>query len=203
MVRLCQNRPEGFGPHSALHPSIPTTCFLDVVVEPLASWLFILLCLALLPMRVTAWRSPLYSKSSHHLRPSIISRVLSTAYYLLIVAMLAMLSLELARLVAAELGIGLLPFGYVGMLLAVFNRLTWRSKTARLANVVFWVLSIVAMALKTAAEQKEQDGPTRRVKDQTTQGNYPTSDEALDNGVMVGVQVLLAALEFNGWNYLS
>ena len=214
MMQLCENRPEGFGPHSTIHSRVPTTCFLDVIVEPLTTWTFLLLLLALLPMRLAARRShttrlskaerssTVADHSSRHQKPSIISRVLSVLYYVLIVAMIAMLSLEIARLIVAELGIGLLPFNYLGIILVLLNRITWKSKTSRLANIFFWTVLLITTALKTAAEQSEQDSPYRRVKGITTQGQYPTSDEALDNAIMVGVQLVLATLEFNGWGRL-
>ena len=217
MITLCQHRPEGFGPHSSLHPRLPTTCFLDVIVEPLPTWIFLALLLALLPVRLSGLRRQRRVRPSFSFNPDaqrksesgsaahrgVLSRALAVLYYLLIIAMVAMVSLELARLVAAELGIGLLPFTYVGVLAAVATRLTWRSRTAVLVNVLYWVMLAAAMALKTAAEQEEQMGPDARVKNVTTQGMYPSSDEVIDNAVMVGVEVLLAVLEFVGWRALE
>jgi hypothetical protein len=202
MVTLCQNRPEGFGPYSSLHPRLPTTCFLDVIVVPLATWLFMALMLAMLIMRMVASRrphhlhSPVSSKAGAHTHPrSVLSRVLAIIYYLLILAMLAMVSLEIARLVVAKLGIGLLPFTYLGVLIALANRIAWRSRTVGLVSALYWIMLAATMALKVAAEQAEQMGPGIRAQGVGVQGMYPTSDEVLDNSVMVGVELLLAVLE--------
>jgi hypothetical protein len=132
---------------------------------------------------------------AHTHRRSILSRVLAIIYYLLILAMLAMVSLEMARLVVAELGIGLLPFTYVGVLIALANRIAWRSRTVGLVSALYWIMLAAAMALKVAAEQAEQMGPEIRAQGVGVQGMYPTSDEVLDNSVMVGVELVLAVLE--------
>ncbi|KAF2087048.1 hypothetical protein K490DRAFT_42560 [Saccharata proteae CBS 121410] len=209
MVQLCRNRPEGFGPHSSLHPNIPTTCFLDVIVEPLATWLFLLFLTALLPLRYRSYlrRHPRNSHpaltSTRPTKPGLVSRVASAIYYILVVCLLAMASLEIARLVVAELGIGLLPFTYVGVLAALANRLTWPCRVSRLANAAFWLMLVVVMGLKTAAEADEMGGRVERRKATEGVGRYPTSDEVIDNAVMVGVEVGLAALEFVGWKGMA
>jgi hypothetical protein len=137
-----------------------------VIVEPLATWIFLALMLVLLAKRLS-------NSSDGHPRRGQLSSfnppdpagdgarvrrggVLAVLFYVLIVALLAVVSLELARLVVAQLGVGLLPFTYVGVLGALANRLAWASsRLARLVNVAFWVLLAAAMALKTAAEQAE------------------------------------------------
>ena len=204
MARLCSNRPEGFGPYSKLHPHLPTTCFLDVVVELLPTWILTLLMLVLLVPNASRLRansskgiSKNESTSQRHATTKL-HRILGIVYYLMIVAFIGMLSLEIARLAIADLGIGLLPFKYVGILIVLLNHIFWRSKTARFANVSYWLMELIVTALKTAAEQSEQQGSARRVKDQLPGGKYPTSDEALDNAVILGVQVVLIGLEFSG-----
>jgi hypothetical protein len=101
--------------------------------------------------------------------------------------MLAMFSLELARLSLAKLGVGLLPFTYVGILAAAAVHLVWHRRIMRAASALFWVMLAVAMSIKVAAYAREGGG-TRT----GTQHKYPVSDEITDNAVMIGVEGFLA-----------
>lgn len=225
MVTLCKNRPEGFGPHSSLHPSIPTTCFLDTILTPSATWLYLFLLPFLLPLYARSLRSHNDKRSSGTdkyidefdgtpilrsewdddsvAKRGVFLRILSAVYYLLAVALLAMIALEIARLSIADLGFGLLPFTFGGILAALVLRSSWQARTVRLLNALYWVLLAAVMSVKLVAELREGEGSEKRTKGNGVVGKYPTSDETLDVAVMVGVEAALGALEFGEWHRLA
>ncbi|KAF2238983.1 hypothetical protein EV356DRAFT_504330 [Viridothelium virens] len=224
MVTLCNNRPEGFGPHSSLHPSIPTTCFLDTILTPSVTWLYLFVLPFLLPLYAKSLRSHNTKRLSATdrfvdddglpilrsewdddpaPRRGVFIRILSVLYYLLAIAMLGMMALEIARLNLADLGIGLLPFTFGGILAALVLRSSWQARIVRLVNATYWVLLAAAMSVKLVAELREEDGKENRVKGDGVVGRYPTSDEALDVAVMVGVEAALGVLEFIEWQRLA
>jgi hypothetical protein len=216
MIRLCENRPEGFGPSSRLHPDLPTTCFQDVVLVPGPTWLFLLSLVFLIPLYARSIRTDKLSvfNSNYTIedydrlsttpikRAGLVTRLFSAVYYILIVAMLAMVSLQIARLDIAQLGIGLLPFTLAGLLLAIVLHSSWEARVVRIVNLTYWIMLIAAMTVKLLTELNEQRGSEVRVKGQGTQGKYPTSDEVIDVAVMMGCVGVLAILEFNGWKQL-
>lgn len=126
-----------------------------------------------------------------------------------------MVSLEIARLEVAELGIGLLPFAYpgiviaagvhLGLVLARKKRRDGRGKggSARLMverlgwtfNVLYWVMTAVVWALKIATFVVE--GVHSR--DGISPGDaYGIEDEVTDLGVMVFLAVVLVVFEALG-----
>lgn len=140
-------------------------------------------------------------------RTTILQRILQIIYYFLIVAMLAMVSLEIARSVVAQIGIGLMPFNYVGIWLALVvhigternSRLAFLSKgdgkrrgMLRFVSAFFWITLLVAMALKIAGVQLEISMGYSRTGQQA---QYPLSDEVTDTATMIGVEFVLAILE--------
>ncbi|MCJ1278062.1 hypothetical protein MMC21_005876 [Puttea exsequens] len=202
-MRLCSNRPEGFGPHSHLYSHILTSCFLDTVLVPLCTWLYIsvLIILAAIVRRrpndtttfrarksageVDALGGPKIGRSKTHL-------VFTILYYLLLLAQTLMCILEIARLSLAHFGIGLLPFTFVTLLGAAILRFTngMRGKIAgwRWATLGVWVALAVTNGVKIAEEDKEGAGTRKGTK-------YPEVDEITDVAVMVGVYAALGALE--------
>ncbi|KAI9698109.1 MAG: hypothetical protein M1820_007617 [Bogoriella megaspora] len=220
MSNLCKNRPEGSSVASSIHPGLPTTCFLDVIITPLATWLFMALLLGLLPIYLISRRktAPLLRQPPKDLdtdsmpapraqpaskKQKIAKRVFNFAYYALIVCLIGMVALEIARLSVAELGVGLLPFTLVGILLALGMRLCWKARVARFANAAYWIMLVIVMSIKLAAEVKEGNSSFVRLKDDGVQGKYPTSDEVIDVATMIGVEVVLAALEYPAWTRLE
>ena len=225
MVTLCKNRPEGFGPHSSLHPSIPTTCFLDTILTPSATWLYLFLLPFLLPLYAKSLRSHNETRiisSDKSIdeydgtpilrsqwdpepvpKPGFFTRTLSVLYYLLVVAMLGMMALEIARLSFADLGIGLLPFTFGGILAALVLRSSWQARAVRLLNAVYWILLAAVMTVKFIAELDENMGSERRVKGDGVVGMYPTSDEIIDVATIMGVAAMLSVLEFGEWHRLA
>jgi hypothetical protein len=119
-------------------------------------------------------------------------------YYFFVLALIAMISLEIARLVDAQLGIGLLPFAYVGILLAAGLHLVMsRQKTYGLRlvkgfNAVYWLLLAVVFAIKVATEVKE--GLHSR-DNELPQDHYKVVDEVTDVAVMIFLAAVLVLLE--------
>ncbi|MCJ1402378.1 hypothetical protein MMC11_005598 [Xylographa trunciseda] len=206
------------GPLSHLYPNILTSCFLDTVLVPLCTWLYLL---AVLISFLLASRRRNIPRASHNLkeRPSADSpelyasngetygarkrsksqTVLLILYTLLIMAAILMTVLEIVRLALADLGIGLLPFTFVGIIVAGVLHLTsalsrgesllgGRRGWVRWANVGLWTALVVVEAVKIAGEVKEGVGSRVGTK-------YPMADEVTDVGVMVGVYVALGVLE--------
>lgn len=208
-MSLCSNRFEGFGPHSSIHPNLPTACFFDVIVVPAATWLFIAIVLVVLAATFRRTGYNLRTSGKGTARRRLGQRLLAGLYGLLIVAMLAMISLEIARLSIAQLGIGLLPFNYVGVLLALVVHIlsktpqpepgrsleqfrSRRNGVLRFCNLLFWLLLLVAMVLKTIALKTEENRGFVRTG---TQAKYPVDDSFVDNLTMVCVEAVLWFLE--------
>ncbi|KAG7058735.1 hypothetical protein JMJ77_0006106 [Colletotrichum scovillei] len=235
---LCEHRPEGFGPRSAFSSHLPTICFADVVVVPLATWLYLIILLIVLPLCLLSLRASasasavpshtagaptagdkvaVSTSASTSMPPatkstSVVVKIASIIYYVLIVGMLAMASLEIARLIVAQLGIGLLPFTYVGILAALVLHVAaasttttswlgglhvyrgearWRW-TVKGVNILYWVMLMCVMAIKVASQAKEQNALGIRTGQQA---QYPISDSITDNAAMIGVEFVLLILE--------
>lgn len=114
-----------------------------------------------------------------------------TIYYLLIVCLIAMQALEIARLAKLDYGIGLLPFMFVGLLLAAFLHFTegleglvvgWRG-----LNVFIWLGTMVMSIVKVVGLHYEGNDRAGSA--------YPISDQILDVSVMAGVYAVLVVLE--------
>ena len=177
-----------------------STCAIDVVLEPLATWLLLLALLIAIPLTRRRYlserpRSTIFPPDAYSSKKpkSLLRRILTWVYYLLIVAMLAMLVLEIARLATSGRGVGLLPASLVGVLLAagMHHFSTGIRDPLRVVIVVFWILMIVSMALRLKATNSESLlwAPV------TTGNDYPASDQVIDVAVMVGVITVLAMLD--------
>ena len=116
----------------------------------------------------------------------------SVLYYLLLAAQILMCTLEIARLALAKYGIGLLPFTYVSLLVALALRFTrglgGRIGGWRWANIAVFLALAITNAVKVAEETKEGINTRKETK-------YPESDEVIDVAVMIGVYGALAILE--------
>ena len=113
-------------------------------------------------------------------------------YYLLLIAQFLMCLLEVVRLSLAHLGVGLLPFTFVALIAAGSMRATlgMRGKVAmwRGLTLVLWLALAVTNSIKIAGEVKEGTDARKGSK-------YPVVDQLTDLSVMVGVYVMLAAIE--------
>lgn len=103
-----------------------------------------------------------------------------------------MCTLEIVRLSLAQLGIGLLPFTYIGLLVAFALRFSRRLRTPiqnwRWASLFLWVSLAVANGVKLTGELKEGIKERKGTK-------YPMIDQITDIAVIIGVFVVLAVLE--------
>jgi hypothetical protein len=103
-----------------------------------------------------------------------------------------MQTLEIVRLELIHFGIGLLPFAYVGLLVAV--GLHWtegvkgRIRGWQGVNAVIWVGGVAVSAIKVVGLSKEGINGRKGSK-------YPISDQVTDVAVMAGVYAVLAILE--------
>ncbi|CAD6584830.1 MAG: hypothetical protein ASARMPREDX12_001763 [Alectoria sarmentosa] len=235
-MTLCTKRPEGFvrrhpkleskspaypllvqGPLSHLYGHILTSCFLDTILVPLCTWLYLtaLVALAVIGTR-TATGVPRQSSRSFgrsHFRSSKttedveinnletgdqirqhrkVHTALSTLYYLLVLAQILMCILEIVRLSLAHLGIGLLPFTFVTLIVAAALRSTKGMRDRiygwRYLNLAAWIALAVTNGVKVAEETKEGTDARKGSK-------YPVADEMTDVSVMIGVYAVLALLE--------
>jgi len=203
---------------SHLYNHIVTSCFLDTILIPLCTWLYLLAIVALFAIFSRRERTPharpskfymVHGFRSHkkstdidvneesaggipHRRHGKIYLVVSVLYYLLLVAQLLMCVLEIVRLSLAHLGIGLLPFTLVSIIVAGALRLTkglqGKVRGWRWANLALWVALAIMNGVKIAEEVKEGTGMRKGTK-------YPVVDELTDVSVMIGVYTALGILE--------
>ncbi|KAL8798954.1 MAG: hypothetical protein Q9182_006252 [Xanthomendoza sp. 2 TL-2023] len=202
---LCANRPEGH---------ILTSCFLDTILVPLCTWLYLttLVVLAITGTRLyphkpsdalrgTRFRDTKATPEAetHELpageqprRRTKIHKAFSIIFYLLVLAQILMCILEIVRLSLANLGVGLLPFTFVALATAAAVRFTkglhGRVYGWRYLNLALWIALIVINGVKIAEETKEGTGARKGSK-------YPVADEITDVSVMEGVYAVLAFLE--------
>ncbi|KAL8952923.1 MAG: hypothetical protein Q9222_001182 [Ikaeria aurantiellina] len=230
---LCTNRPEGFvctgrtiqpgflanlcqGPLSHLYSHSVTSCFLDTILVPLCTWLYLTALIFLTiagsklssPRPSDAVRDKEYQTSKNTGQAETIeaaageqtdrcaklSKALSVLYYLFLLANLLMCILELVRLSLAHLGVGFLPFTSVVLITAGAVRCTkglgGRTIAWKYLNLGLWVALAVTNGVKIAEETKEGTGARKGSK-------YAVSDQITDVSVMIGVYAILGALELS------
>ena len=193
------------GPPSHLYSHILTSCFLDTILVPLCTWLYLLVVVVLAALgarRLPAVRRAHKTSEGeevdgladrgHKRSRTIAHKVFSILYYLLLLAQVLMCVLEITRLSLAHLGIGLLPFTFVSLILAFALHFTrgFRGRVLgwKWANLVVFIALAIANGVKIAEEVKEGTQQRKGSK-------YPESDEIIDVAVMVGVYAALAILE--------
>lgn len=205
------------GPRSHLYSHILTSCFLDTILVPLCTWLYLLALVFLLFLRLgrssinhersgTIFRSGFgasgksrdevgidaFTESTPRAQHGKIHKGFTILYYLLLLVQFLMCVLEIVRLSLAHLGIGLLPFTFVALIIA--GVLKWmrglggRMHGWRWANLGVWTALAVTNSVKVAQEVKEGTGARKGSK-------YPVVDQVTDVGVMIGVYAALGLLE--------
>lgn len=103
-----------------------------------------------------------------------------------------MQTLEIVRLSLIQIGIGLLPFAYVGLIIG--GALHWsngvqgRIKTWQGINAVIWLGGTAMTVAKVVGLVKE--GINGRIG-----SKYPISDQTIDVAVMAGVYAVIGMLE--------
>ncbi|KAK0521287.1 hypothetical protein OC835_005951 [Tilletia horrida] len=194
--------------------NLPTTCFNDVILEPLATWallfpiLPVLLAAVWVPGAKRVGRSRLvglvrlrYGEETSE-RKGVTPRrapklrvVGNILYTLLVVAALLMNVLQIVRLALADRGIGLLPFNLAGILIALILMLhpSPPTRSARaatsLALIAFWALMIAFTAVAIATMQKLVGIEDRKGTE------YLLSDELIDVGVQIGLYAVFFLVE--------
>ncbi|EIN04038.1 hypothetical protein PUNSTDRAFT_123078 [Punctularia strigosozonata HHB-11173 SS5] len=164
----------------------PSTCALDVVIVPIPSILFILGSgVILLKSGRSLWHPQVAGG---------LPKWLHILYAALVFAAFGMGVLEIARDIAADFGVGLLPIDLIAvafafLLLAVKGRR--RSSTISLLLVVYWALYAIVAVVKVARlHLLETENPTTMKN-----SNYPSSDLFLDNAVMLGLYISFTIFE--------
>jgi hypothetical protein len=103
-----------------------------------------------------------------------------------------MTALEVARLILADLGIGLLPFVWPAFLIATFLRFSHggRGRLERywIASIVLWIFLVVTNVVRLV--QMSQEGVNTRKGTM-----YPMSDQVTDVAVEVGLYAVLVFVE--------
>ncbi|KAL9576874.1 MAG: hypothetical protein Q9212_006747 [Teloschistes hypoglaucus] len=200
-----------------MYSYILTSCFLDTVLVPLCTWLYLT---ALIILAITGARlsSQIPHESSNSLsisqshgskntrdvetnelatggqthRRAKIHKALSILYYLFLLAQFLMCVLEIVRLSLTHLSIGLLPFTFVVLITAAAVHFTQglggKIYGWSYLNLALWIGLTVTNGVKLAEESKEGTGARKGSK-------YPVADEITDVSVMVGVYAVLTILE--------
>lgn len=210
------------GPLSQLYSHILTSCFLDTILVPLCSWLYLLAVLILfsIPFRSNYASEREYTpgvgfrqaKTRFGVRknPDVVEVqedvlaspvqkkrskaqvALNAVYYLLVAAQIAMCVLEITRLSLAELGVGLLPFSIATLLVASALRFTQGFR----GRVTGWRWTNVAvwsaLAVTNGVKLAEE---IKEGGDARKGTKYPESDRIIDVAVMIGVYIVLDVLE--------
>jgi hypothetical protein len=191
-MAFCTARTEGFSTHSTLSTPLPTSCFIDMILVPLPTWVYLLALLVLYAAHRNSYHLDLYATHDHKAARHLCHNVGAVLYYILGIVAVLMVTLEIVRLALAGLGIGLLPFTYVAILVALGMRWTdglrGRVKGWRAAGVALWVGLVAMSAVKVAGEVKEGIGARAGSK-------YPMLDQVTDVGTMIGLFLVLGVLE--------
>ncbi|KAJ7586075.1 hypothetical protein C8J56DRAFT_946105 [Mycena floridula] len=157
-------------------PGSPSTCTLDTVIVPLPSFLFLVVAAFVL------LRQKQINGTYVHKRWIII------IYYFLIVAAFGMALLEIARLLADNLGMGLLVITPITLLVVICLR-QFRDITLPLA--VYWLFLAIVELVKTIRMHTLE----MKLPNTTKTSKYPSSDQFLDNLVMLILYALLFIFE--------
>jgi len=173
----------------------PSTCALDVGLVPLPS----ILLLVFYPIFVLV----LLRAGSRSIPPTkheevSLAKSIHYLYIGFVVCLFAMRILEIARLVAAFQGVGLLPFGLVANVLVLamlcYNKSDFGLGKARCRAVsyalgLYWLVDALIAALKVARlATLENIYPGKGTA-------YPTSDWLLDNATMSGLYIVFLIFE--------
>lgn len=118
-----------------------------------------------------------------------------SVYFFCIVVIVLMETIEVARLVRADLGVGLVPFVYVGCLIAISLQATdalWgRLRGWQVSGTLFWLLSFCITTVKAVAVGRfGTKGPLARKG-----SKYPVEDQLTDLIVLVIFYAILVAMQ--------
>ncbi|PWN26992.1 hypothetical protein BDZ90DRAFT_232571 [Jaminaea rosea] len=189
--------------------NLPPTCFNDVVLVPLASWIFYIALLAwiIAAARVRSSASPVAPLQRYRQRSGVgagkgrghLARTKTAGvviYTLLIIASLLMNILEIVRLALVKpntRGVGLLPFTLASILIVLIiihiplstRMRPWTSA----ATLLFWCASIAMTSVKLRVLALMMEPEPRYGSE------YLDSDQQIDVGVIVGLYAIFVIVE--------
>ncbi|THG98982.1 hypothetical protein EW145_g7341 [Phellinidium pouzarii] len=195
-------------------PGSPSTCALDASITPLPSIFLLAFLLIYVPIKLRSRRmhpsspSPYASSSfdaykyalpgAHVETHTGFKRWIHYTYLVLVLCLFGLRILEISRLIAAGMGVALLPFGLIAIALVVIM-LTYggiglgmgraRGMEISLSLVMYWALSTVLESVKVARLSNYNEFyPAKGTA-------YPSSDWLLDNGCMLGLLVVFLFIE--------
>ncbi|KAJ4473145.1 hypothetical protein J3R30DRAFT_3378163 [Lentinula aciculospora] len=170
--------------HRIVLPGSPSTCALDTILVPLPSFLLVVAFLLLL------------SRLSKHLEN--VNRLpyphwLHNVYFVLVLAAFAMTILEMARLSAQDLGVGLLPMSTTALFIVMVALWIERGRIWALSIILcsYW-LFLAAMETVKVVRLNVLD---ETIPNKASSPEYPASDQLLDNAVMVALYWLFFVFE--------
>ncbi|KAK0542900.1 hypothetical protein OC861_006651 [Tilletia horrida] len=202
--KLCGLRFDNAVGFASTRDGLTTTCFNDVVLEPLATWVLLLVILPALHLlvwlpyiRSGAAQAPLLrfrygttvseEKGLTPRRYGGLRTAGNVLYALLIIAAFLMNILQIVRLALANRGVGLLPFNLAGILIVLFMMVvptpahrSARTKTS-LAILFYWTMLIAFTGVAIGTMQKLNGIEDRKGTE------YLLSDELIDVGVQIGL----------------
>ncbi|KAK7462774.1 hypothetical protein VKT23_007358 [Stygiomarasmius scandens] len=166
-------------------PGSPSTCLLDTAIVPLPSFCLLAALIAILR---------LYTSNDRIVKIPPYPRWLHIVYFVLVIAAFAMSLLEIARLVAENLGVGLLPITPVALFIAmiiIWKERKMRTRTMGSILAVYWLfLTVVETVKSVRLHLLEEKNPTTMEN-----SRYPSSDQFLDNVVMLGLFLVFFVYE--------
>ncbi|KAG7095476.1 hypothetical protein E1B28_006215 [Marasmius oreades] len=169
-------------------PGSPSTCTLDTVIAPLPS-LCLIIAFSLLSFQLVKVQG--IANGFQRLPYPIWVHFI---YMSLILAALGMTLLEIARLVAEGMGVGLLPLNSIGLLLVL--HILWQERRVRTREILqllsaYWLFLAIVETVKTVRlHTLEQNNPN-----DLEGSKYPSADQLLDNVVMLALYVLFLCFE--------
>jgi len=181
----------------------PSTCALDASIIPLPSIFLLIFLICYIPFKLWSSRaSPSPTNNdpySQTFKPlSVFPKWVHYLYVGLVVCLLAMRILEVARLIAASMGVGLLPLGLIANVVVIvmlclpglgLSMGTARGIEVSIALLSYWALSTVLEAIKVVRlATYNQLHPAKGTA-------YPSSDWLLDNAVMLALLAIFLVLE--------
>ncbi|KAJ3932482.1 MAG: hypothetical protein NXY57DRAFT_113281 [Lentinula lateritia] len=171
--------------HRVALPGTPSTCALDTAIVPLPS---ILLAVTLLLLLLCL------KKSTENVIRLPYPYWLHTVYLVLVLAAFAMTILEMARLSAQDLGVGLLPVTPIALSIVMVVLWVERRGRTRLMSVTFCLYWLFLAAVETVKVVR-LNVLDETIPNKASSPEYPASDQLLDNAVMVALYWLFFIFE--------
>ncbi|KAJ3987844.1 hypothetical protein F5890DRAFT_660131 [Lentinula detonsa] len=171
--------------HRTALPGSPSTCALDTIIVPLPSLLLV----------VTLFPLLLYSRKL----PKNVIRLtylhwLQNVYFVLVFAAFAMTILEIVRLSAQDLGVGLLPLTTVALFMVLVALWIGRQGSTRASSTIlcsYWLFLAAVETVKVVRLNVLDE----TIPNKASSPKYPASDQLLDNAVMVALYYIFFVFE--------